>query len=194
MKKSNIDVFKRSNKNSFVIEFPSRPFVGNDICISFEECAEAYDIIMKIFNMKYYYEQNHSKQNPLKKFDLNDLDTYQNIINVIDCRIHDPLTRTYLLETASLIRDNNFSKKSVKQTYKFINEFFSLNTFSGSLFKNNLAGAYSSKTGKISFNFIDFKSIFKKCNKETISPKSPEMNDVIKLFNEFKQEYEAMQK
>ncbi len=172
---------------SFVIQLPSFPECVGDFRTSNRERDAFYDILSSALTAKFKYEEaklkNEQKSN--EQYNLGNLKVYSSFLNRTNNEINDKELRSYVLETLKIIKNNNYSKKSVRDTYRNAYKWFSKDNTRGQIFAKNLA------TGKI-HESIDFSELFYMCEEKAITENSPEFSDVVNLYQKYKSEYEDL--
>lgn len=169
-----------AKNNSIIIKYPSFPKVKNEFSVSENEQQALYDIIIEAFRYKYKYEKAKSQGRECYFVDknLNNIKVYSYFLSRINSEIKDPFLRSYIFDTISSLKSNDYSLSTVKKTYDTINDWFVPGTLKGNLFRINMA----EKSSPI---FIDFQSIFEQCNKVALTEDSPCFKEVKKLYQQY---------
>ena len=110
------------------------------------------------------------------KISLNSIDKVKSFVNEISTKIYDSTARDYILTTLKNIRENNYNRQSVKQSYEVLFSIFGPEepTFKG--IRNALANNPDS--------FIDFCKLFEKCNRTTLTVNSKETLEIMSLYKQ----------
>lgn len=175
--------------NSLVINFPSLPEIKGELETCKRERLALYDIIMKAFMYKYNYEMAREvgKQALCADQNLKDIKVYGKFLNEINDSIRDPFLRTYVIDTIKKLKNNDFSKDTVKKTYKTVYDWFVPTSTTGKIFRGNLA------TGT-SYASINFESIFRLCNTQAITEDCALFEDVKNIYHKYVKDYEDLLK
>ena len=171
---------------SLIIPFPSVPLIENELSTTTKERLAMYDIITKAFMFKYEYEKAKFEHRiaPMDK-NLNDLRVYGKFLNEINYYIQDPFLRNFVLSSLKNLKNNDYSKASVRTTYETVRNWFCPDNFKGKIFRNNLASGTS-------YESIDFRNLFVLCEKESITENSSIFKEVKTEYQKFKQQYDDL--
>ena len=96
-----------------IIKFPSVPQVDAQLKTSKNERLALYDIITKAIEYKYTYETEKLDNKEIPEKNLNNIKVYAMFLSKINQEIRDPFMREYVLDTIKIIKNNNFSKRTV---------------------------------------------------------------------------------
>lgn len=175
--------------DSLVITFPSLPEIKGEQETSKRERLALYDIIMKAFMYKYNYSIacTLNKQSLCADQNLNDIKVYGKFLNEINASIRDQFLRTYVIDTLKNLKNNDFSKATVKQTYETVYNWFVPSSTPGKVFRGNLA------TGT-NYASINFEAIFRLCNTKAITEDCALFADVKDIYGKYVKDYEELLK
>lgn len=173
---------------TLIIPFPSVPLIENELSTTTKERLAMYDIITKAFMFKYEYEKAkfEHKLAPIDK-NLNDLRVYSKFLNEVNHSIQDPFLREFVLSSLKNLKNNDYSRASVRTTYETIRAWFCPDNLKGKIFRNNLASGTS-------YESIDFRNLFLICETTAVTENSPIFKEVKTEYNKFKQQYEDLLK
>ena len=162
-------------KDTIFIKFPWTKCPANEIYITSEQIKSVYEIILKAFDYNYRYEQGteYGLEN-IEKYNLNNIKVYNSFVNETLAEIFDPIARDYVLTTLEYIRHNSFSNTTVKDSYM---AFYSM--FKPTSSKRNVLGTILSNEPE---KFIDFCSIFKNCERTTLSTTSGPLKEILDFY------------
>lgn len=163
-------------KKSIFINIPWSKCPSNAISITIDQVYEMYELIIKAFMFKYKHE-NLKERNLLDEaqtYNLNNLKVFNLFVNENLEKVSDPVARDYVLETISTIRNNNFSKDCVKNSYQTIYRVFDPNNIR----RDNIK-TYMARYGQ----FIDFNKLFQICEKHSLSDSSNEILEIYEFYN-----------
>lgn len=171
---------------SLIIPFPSVPLIENELSTTTKERLAMYDIITKAFMFKYEYEKAkfEHKLAPIDK-NLNDLRVYGKFLSEINDKIQDPFLRDFVLSSLKNLKNNDYTRPSVRTTYETIRAWFCPDNLKGKIFRNNLASGSS-------YESIDFRNLFLICETTAITENSPLFKEVKSEYSKFKQQYEDL--
>lgn len=163
--------------NTIFIKFPWTKHPANEIYVSAEQIKTAYDIIIKAFLYKYKYEQGKKLGfRGIECYDLDNIKVYNSFVNEISTQIYDSTARDYILTTLKNIRENNYNRQCVKQSYEVLFSIFGPEEPTFKDIRNALA--------KNPDSFIDFCKLFEKCNRTALTVNSKETLEIMSLYKQ----------
>lgn len=173
---------------TLIIPFPSVPLIANELYTTTKERLAMYDIITTAFMYKYEYEKAkfEKKLAPLDK-NLSDLRVYGKFLNQVNDKIRDPFLRDFVVSSLKNLKNNDYSKPSVRTTYETIRAWFCPDNIKGKTFRNNLASGNS-------YESIDFRNLFLLCETTAVTENDPIFKEVKSEYAKFKQQYEDLLK
>ncbi|MBQ7884762.1 MAG: hypothetical protein IJ318_01535 [Clostridia bacterium] len=173
---------------SLIIPFPSVPQIENELQTTTKERLAMYDIITRAFMFKYTYEKAKEAHKPLPADkNLHDLRVYGKFLSEVNEKISDPFLRDFVLASLKNLKNNDYSRPSVKKTYETVRTWFCPDNLKGKIFRNNLASGTS-------YESIDFRNLFLLCETQAITENSPLFAEVKTEYAKFKQQYEDLLK
>lgn len=167
-----------------IIDLPWSNIAVNDIHVSKGQTEIVYNLILKAFYYKYKYEMSvaNGVVFEVRNFNLNDIRVFNKFVSEALDKIIDPVAKEYTLDAIRTIKDNNFRKKCVKVSYHTLYNFFDPNKDTAKTF-----GYLLSNEMKI----IDFKRLFKQCNRIAIDSKNKEYINLINAYRDAYMRYDV---
>lgn len=158
-------------KESLFIKFPWTKNPANGVSLTPEQIITVYDIITKALMYKYRYEIGVRCQlENIEKYDLDNIKVYNSFVNLNSKKVNDSTARDYVLTTIKNIRNNDFNKPCVRESYDTLYEMFNP--------ENNNYQMLKSVFSQKSESFVNFCYLFSKCNKEPIKTNGPEIKEI----------------
>lgn len=159
--------------------YPKEPNLATEVEVTEIERKATYDVIMKAFLYKYTYEiKKMHRETNIECYNLNNFKVYNSILEDLNTKIHDKFTRDFVLLSLQKIKANDFSKKSVQQTYKTVSEWFATNSFKGQTFRNNILNGEPAI-------IINFPALFSECNTTAIKENSKCFEKIKNLYKNY---------
>lgn len=158
------------------IKFPWTQYPANQVYVTKDQIKAVYDIIIKAFSYKFTYE-NGKKQglSNIEQYNLNKIKVYNSFVNENLAKVFDPVARDYVLTTLKNIKNNDFGKKCVVESYNNLSLFFAPSSKKCKIVRGFLADDKN--------HFIDFCKLFEKCNKTTLTIERGELKEICDFYN-----------
>lgn len=164
-------------RNTIFIKFPWSKNPANEVYISADQIRTVYDIIIKAFLCKYKYEQGMLMgKRGLEKYDLDRIKVYNAFVDEVSNKVFNSVAKDYIFSTLKSIRSNNFDKKCVKESYDQLFILFNPEQMGYKVIKEGLA--------KNPNKFIDFYTLFERCNNYALTPNFGDLKELIEFYEE----------
>lgn len=172
------------NKAVFII-FPWPGYSG--VKLSALQINSAYDIVIKgmLFRMQYEKLKKVHQEHNYPEFDLSNTKTFFQFRNDALDKIAEPDARDYIMTCLAAIRDCDFSKKSVRDSFETLKPYFSTETENSRILKYALVDENS---------FINFSDIFKYAGQETIDEDSTIVKKIKRVIDLYRDRTPAIEK
>jgi len=160
------------------INFPWSHMSFNGIELSQVQVKSAYDIVMRAMAFKIKYEKLKivNSEEDFEKFNLNNPRIYSTFRNDVIANISDRTATDYIMTCINKIRNSDFNKKSVRDSFDILNKYLTTEEFKSKFLKQALAEQKS---------FINFPAIIDYCHTTTIT----ENHDIIRRIKVIQEKY-----
>ena len=165
------------NKPVFIVfPWPSANYSG--IALGSCQIRSAYDIVMKAIAYKMYYEKNKNTKpaKEIEKYDLRSFKVFFSFRDELLEYLAEPQARDYLIDCLVAIRESDFSKQSVRDSFEILRSYLA-NETNASIIKNALVDEKS---------FMNFPEIFKYAQENTIDENSIIIRKIKNVINAYK--------
>ncbi len=156
-----------------IIALPWSECPVSDVMPCAQQAGVMYDLIIKMFWCKYKYEKmcESRLREECETYNLSDPTVFNIFVTDIIGKIVDPDAQKYVMSVLREIKNNNFNKGAVRSSYGYLATIFNPECTYCKLLRDLIT--YDNGN-----TFIDFLSIFKKCNKSSLSAKSEEIREI----------------
>lgn len=165
--------------NSVFISFPWSKMEFSGVSLSSIQITSAYDIVIKamLYKMKYEKLKILKQEKNYQEFNLSNTKVFFSFRNDILANIADNEASDFILKSIVAIRDSDFSKKSVRDSFDTLKPYLSTEMVNSTLIKKALVDK------KL---FINFPAIFKHAHKETIDENSTIVANIKNVIETYK--------
>ena len=165
------------NKPVFIVfPWPSANYSG--VALGSCQIRSAYDIVMKAMAYKMYYEKN-KKIKPeieMEKYNLKSFKVFFSFRDELLANLAEPQARDYLTDCLVAIRESDFSKQSVRDSFDILRKYLANENYSN-IIKNALVDEKS---------FMNFPAIFTYAQENTIDEDCIIMTKIKNVINAYK--------